>query len=151
LEESIECFDKEVNQLQICELIIIGVDTEAEEQASITLVNDLVVSKLQMIKRERLRKSNFKRLTSKEVFFRAIEKTLHFSFRMFPSDYSSKNGPSNVVHSWYHIPSLSQVIKIQKKKSKVKIINNNKKKPQQSWTDISDPSRPRHDEPHPST
>lgn len=41
-----EHFDEQMNRLEIRQLIVVRVDADAEEQASVAPVNDLVVTKL---------------------------------------------------------------------------------------------------------
>lgn len=45
-EESVEDLDEEVDSLEVGQLIVIGVDTRAEEEACVATVDDLVVAKL---------------------------------------------------------------------------------------------------------
>jgi len=46
LKEGVEGLDKEVNELEVGQLVIVCVHTEAEEEAGVALVNDLVVAEL---------------------------------------------------------------------------------------------------------
>lgn len=40
-EEGVEDFDEEVDRLQVCELVVVGVDAGAEEEACVPAVDDL--------------------------------------------------------------------------------------------------------------
>lgn len=41
-----EDFNEQMDGLEVCELIVIGVDADAEEQTGITSVDDLVIPEL---------------------------------------------------------------------------------------------------------
>lgn len=41
-----ENLDKQMNSLQVCKLVVIRVDTDAEEQTSVATVDDLVIAEL---------------------------------------------------------------------------------------------------------
>jgi hypothetical protein len=45
-EEGVEHLDEEVDRLQVRELVVVGVDAGAEEEASVPPVDDLVVAEL---------------------------------------------------------------------------------------------------------
>ena len=48
-EEGVEHFDKEVDRLQVGQLVVVGVDAGAEEEAGVPAVDDLVVAELDKV------------------------------------------------------------------------------------------------------
>jgi len=44
--EGIEDLDKEVNGLQVCKLVIVGIDTQTKEETGVTTVHNLEVAEL---------------------------------------------------------------------------------------------------------
>lgn len=44
--EGIKDFDKEMDRLQICKFVIIGIDTQAKEESGVSTIDDLEVAKL---------------------------------------------------------------------------------------------------------
>lgn len=48
-EEGIEDLDKEVDGLEVCKFVVVGVDADAEEEACVSSVDDFVVSELDKV------------------------------------------------------------------------------------------------------
>ena len=49
-EKTIEDLDEEVDGLEICQLIVVGIDASAEEETSISAVHDLCVAKFDKVR-----------------------------------------------------------------------------------------------------
>jgi len=48
-EEGVQDLNKEVDGFEVSELVVVGVDADAEEEASVAAVDDLVVSELNKV------------------------------------------------------------------------------------------------------